>query len=145
VKIGKYQLHNHTKRYIDVLGDIVDGYNNSVHSTIEITPNEASSSLANRQIALFNLNKNLNLAPAKKRWKKAEISQGDVVRIPILPVRRFKKSHEPSFTPEVFVVDEAALSDKHRPFARFLNQGRSLLTRGALKRSYFYANELSPA
>lgn len=149
IKIGKYMLHHGTKRYIDVLESIVEGYNNSVHSTLEITPNEAAASLANRQIALFNLNKNLNQSPrdqsGRKKWKNAKIDAGDIVRIPILPLRRFKKSHEPSFSPDTYVVDHAFMNDKERLVARFLNQGGELMRNTPMKRSYFYPNELSAA
>ena len=147
IKIGKYMLHNNTTRYIDVLESIVEGYNNSIHSTIELTPNEAGSSIANRQIALFNLRKNLNQSPrspGKKKWKRATVNPGDLLRIPILPLRRFRKSHEPSFSQEVFPVDVSFTGDKDRPVARFLQQGRKLRD-NIMKRHYFYPNEVSSA
>lgn len=147
IKIGKYMLHYGTTRYADVLGDIVDGYNNSVHSTIELSPNDAAGSIANRQIALFNLNKNLNQSPAaisKQKWKDAQVSEGDHTRIPVLPLRRFRKSHEPSFSPDVFVIDQAVINDKSRPLARFLQQGKNLRANlKQMKRFFFYPNELS--
>ena len=147
LKIGKYMLHNDTTRYIDVLENIVEGYNNASHSTIEITPNEAASSPANRQLALFNLRKNLNESPrtpGKKKWKKSDIFPGDVMRVPMLPLRRFKKSHEPSFSDQAFVVDSSFKSDRDRSVARFLNQGKNIRNR-IMKRLYFYPNELSAA
>ena len=39
----KYLSANSTKKYIDVLGALVDQYNNKVHSSIKMTPTEASS------------------------------------------------------------------------------------------------------
>ena len=140
IKIGKYRMHFGTSRYIDVLGNIVDSYNNSVHSTIELSPNQAASSLANRQIALFNLNRNLNVAPRNKKWKRANIADGDAARIPILPLRRFRKSHEPSFSADVFNIDASEVSDKKRPFARFTREG---VDQRVMKRLFFYPNELS--
>lgn len=151
MKIGKYMTHNNTTRYIDVLGDIVDGYNNSIHSSIDSTPNDAASSPANRQIALFNLKNKLNESPANKRWKRVKIFPGDVARIPILPLRRFRKSHEPSFSTDEYRIHQSHADDKHRPVARFIvpttrqvtGNAKNLTTHRVLKRLYFYPNELS--
>ena len=41
-KIFKYFTANSTKKYIDVLETLVDQYNNTVHSSIKMTPVEAS-------------------------------------------------------------------------------------------------------
>ena len=40
-KVYKFFTHNETNRYIDNVQNFVDSYNESIHSTIEITPNEA--------------------------------------------------------------------------------------------------------
>ena len=42
VKIFKYFSANSTRKYIDVLGKLVYRYNNAVHSSIKMTPVEAS-------------------------------------------------------------------------------------------------------
>ena len=41
-KMWKYMTENKTKKIIDVLDDLVDEYNNTKHSTIKMTPKEAS-------------------------------------------------------------------------------------------------------
>ena len=41
-KIFKYFTANSTRKYIDVLDKLVDQYNNTVHSSIKMTPVEAS-------------------------------------------------------------------------------------------------------
>ena len=41
-KMWKYFTDKKTNRYIDVLPDLVEDYNNTVHSSIKITPVEAS-------------------------------------------------------------------------------------------------------
>ena len=38
----KYFSANNTRKYVDVLDLLVDQYNNMIHSSIKITPNEAS-------------------------------------------------------------------------------------------------------
>jgi len=41
-KMFKYFTANNTKKYIDVLDDFVERYNNTRHSSIKMTPVEAS-------------------------------------------------------------------------------------------------------
>ena len=41
-KIFKYFSANNTRKYVDVLELLVDQYNNTIHSSIKITPMEAS-------------------------------------------------------------------------------------------------------
>ena len=38
----KYFSANNTRKYVDVLDLLVNQYNNSIHSSIKMTPNEAS-------------------------------------------------------------------------------------------------------
>ncbi len=38
-KINKYMIAYKTNRFIDVLPELVENYNNSIHSSIKITPN----------------------------------------------------------------------------------------------------------
>ena len=42
-KMYKYFTHNNTLRYIDVLQDLVDSYNNTWHSGIKMKPSEVNS------------------------------------------------------------------------------------------------------
>ena len=41
-KMFKYSSANNTRKYVDVLDLLVDQYNNTIHSSIKMTPNEAS-------------------------------------------------------------------------------------------------------
>ena len=41
-KMFKYFSANYTRKYVDVLGILVDQYNNTIHSSITMTPKEAS-------------------------------------------------------------------------------------------------------
>ena len=38
----KYFFANNTRKYVDILDLLVNQYNNSIHSSINMTPNEAS-------------------------------------------------------------------------------------------------------
>jgi len=42
-KMFKYFSHKNTLRYIDVLQDLVDSYNNTYHRSIGMAPNEVTS------------------------------------------------------------------------------------------------------
>ena len=41
-KLFKYFSENNTRKYVDVLDLLVDQYNNAIHSSIKMTPKEAS-------------------------------------------------------------------------------------------------------
>ena len=42
-KMFKYFSANNTRKFVDVLDLLVDQYNNTIHSSIRMTPKEASS------------------------------------------------------------------------------------------------------
>lgn len=135
-RLGKFMLQHNTTRWMDGIGSIVENYNNSVHSSLSMTPSEAASSLAHRQLALFHMNRKLN--HPKRGSHTTQVKVGDEVQVPVLPLRRFRKSHEPSFTADSFPVKQTHYSDKNRLVARFLADGRE-----TLKRLFFYPTELS--
>jgi len=117
-KMGKLMTHRETTRYLDKLGNLVSNYNNSTHSTLGISPNEASSSIANRQLASFNTRWRLNRPNMpRKEGEELPFKVGDQVRIP-MPSRRFRKSHEPSFSQQTFAVKSSFRNDKKRPVTR---------------------------
>lgn len=117
MKIGKMMTHTGTKQYIHHLGDLVDSYNRSKHSTLGMSPDEASSSIANRQLALFNLRWRINRPNRPKRHGLPAFAVGDSMRI-AEPYRRFKKSHDPNFSQQTFPVESVFINDKDRPVAR---------------------------
>ena len=46
-KMWKYFTDNNTYTYIDILPDLVEDYNNTVHSSTKLTPVEASKKKMN--------------------------------------------------------------------------------------------------
>ena len=54
-KMFKYFSANSTRKYVNVLDEMVNNYNNTKHSSIKMTPVEASDK-KNKNIAWFNLN-----------------------------------------------------------------------------------------
>jgi len=74
-KMFKYFTANNTNKYIDVLGEFVDKYNNTWHSSINMTPVEASKK-ENEVTVCRNLYPDLTRRPMR-----AKIKIGDKVRI----------------------------------------------------------------
>ena len=54
-KMFKYFSANNTKKYIDILDEMLNNYNNTKHSSIKMTPAEASDK-KNKNMVWFNLN-----------------------------------------------------------------------------------------
>ena len=97
----QYELQNKKFKLFDVLPDAVNEYNNTVHSTTELTPVEASEEdnqdkLRNRYIDDHN-----SYNPANGKLYKV----GDYVRL-YKWKKTFEKGYTPTFTKEIFVVSE---------------------------------------
>jgi len=67
-KMFKYFRANNTNKYIDVLDDVVDKYNNTRHSSIKMTPVEASSK-KNEVTVYRNLYQDLTWRPMRAKFK----------------------------------------------------------------------------
>ena len=97
-KIWKYFTDNNTYTYIDVLPDLVEDYNNTVHSSIKMTPVEASKK--KNELTVWR-----NLYP--DRYKINDItpkfSVGDKVRIS-KKKKTFEKGYTTRWTEEIFKI-----------------------------------------
>jgi len=97
-KMFKYFTANNTKKYIDVLDDFVERYNNTRHSSIKMTPVEASKK--ENEVRVYR-----NLYPDFARWPmRAKFKTGDKVRI-LKKKGLFEKVFTPNWT-EVFAVSK---------------------------------------
>ena len=74
-KMFKYFSANNTKKYINVLDEMVNNYNNTKHSSIKMTPVEASDE-KNKNKVWMNLNGKARTNPVEPKF-----SVGDKVRI----------------------------------------------------------------
>ena len=102
-KMFKYFSANNTRKYVDVLDDMVKNYNETVHSSIKMTPVEASKTK--------NENKTwLNLYSIPKTGQEPKYSVGDRVRISKKKAT-FEKGYTPRWTEEVFTVDAVFPTD----------------------------------
>ena len=99
-----FSVNNNTV-YWNKLDKLVDDYNNTVHSSIKMTPTEASKK-ENEKKVFANLDEDeIYLKP-----KKPKFSIGDKVRISKYKRRVFDKGYTPNWTEELFVVDKVNLT-----------------------------------
>ena len=99
-KMWKYFSDSNTYKYIDVLPDLVEDYNNTVHSSTKLTPIEASKK--KNELVVWR-----NLYP--DRYKQYDIipkfSVGDEVRI-TKKKKVFEKGYTTRWTEEIFTITE---------------------------------------
>ena len=102
-KIFKYFSANNTRKYIDILDLLVDQYNNTIHSSIKMTPIEASHEVNENKIWR-------NLFPEFCRtFLTPKFSIGDNVRI-TKKKKTFDKGYTQRWTEEVFTISKIQLT-----------------------------------
>ena len=95
----KYLSANNTRKYVDVLDLLVNEYNNSIHSSIEMTPNEASRKEMKNKVWR-------NLYPELGgKTLSPKFSFGDNVRI-TKKKKIFDKGYTERWTEEVFKISQ---------------------------------------
>ncbi len=99
-KMWKYFSVNSTRVYIDILNYLVNQYNNTRHSSIKMTPVEASKK--KNEIKVW-----MNLYPDHNQRKTvdAQLTVGDKVRI-TKKKKTFEKGYTPRWTEEVFIISK---------------------------------------
>ena len=99
-KMFKYFTDNNTYKYIDVLPDLVEDYNNTVHSSTKLTPVEASKK--KNELTVWR-----NLYPDRYKTSRLnpKFSVGDEVRI-TKKKKVFEKGYTTRWTEEIFTIKE---------------------------------------
>ena len=92
-------------QYLDMLLKLVKEYNSTKHSSIKMTPTEASKK-KNEGIVYFNLYGDMNENESKPKFK-----IGDKVRISKYKRKTFDKGYTPNWTEEMFIVDKIQYSN----------------------------------
>lgn len=95
-KMYRYFTAKNTFRFLDVLQDLVRGYNRNYHRSIKMAPDQVS--VSNSSQVWDNL-----YPPTLRRQKRALLKVGDRVRLNT-KFKTFGKSYIPGWTEEVFVV-----------------------------------------
>ena len=96
---------NNNTVYWDKLDKLVDDYNNTYHSSIEMTPTEASKKENDNKVFANLYGDLIYLKP-----KNPKFSIGDKVRILQYKRRVFDKGYTPNWTEELFVVDRILMT-----------------------------------
>ena len=104
-KMFKYFTDNKTNRYIDALPDLVEDYNNTVHSSTKLTPVEASEK--ENELKVWR-----NLYPDRYKTSRLnpKFSVGDEVRIS-RKKKVFEKGYTTRWTNEIFTIKEIRETD----------------------------------
>ena len=87
-------------QYLKILPEILNNYNNSFHTSIKMTPTEASQK-KNEKTVRDNLYNDLTLLKMKSKYK-----IGDKVRISKYKRDLFDKGYTPNWTEKMFVIDK---------------------------------------
>ena len=105
VKMWKYFTDNNTYNYMDVLPELVEDYNNTVHSSIKMTPIDASKK--KNELTVWR-----NLYPDRFKINKLtpKFSVGDEVRI-TKKKKVFEKGYTTRWTEEIFTIKEIQNTD----------------------------------
>jgi len=103
-KMFKYFTANSTRRYIDILGEMVSNYNNTRHSSIKMTPSKASLKI-NEKTVWMNLYGDEITEPIKPKF-----SVGDKVRI-TKKKNIFEKGYTPRWSEETFTISSVQYTD----------------------------------
>ena len=100
----KYFSANNTYKYIDILENFVNKYNNNFHESIKMTPVEASKK-KNETIVWRNLYGDMKLASDEPKY-----AVGDKVRI-TKKKKHFEKGYTPNWTEEIFTISKIQHTD----------------------------------
>ena len=99
-RMWKYFTDNNTNHYVDILPDLVKGYNNTRHSSIKMTPVEASKK--KNELTVW---RTLYPDHLEIRDIKPEFSVRDKVRIS-KKKKTFEKGYTTRWTEEIFTIVE---------------------------------------
>lgn len=97
-KMYKYFTANSTRRYIDVVDSLTKKYNDTVHSSIKMTPVSASNPANENKVRM-------SLYPKLPQAKKPKFAVGDRVRV-TKKKGTFEKGYTARWTEEVFNVTD---------------------------------------
>lgn len=126
-KLWRYFTRMQTRRYINVLGQLANSYNNSVHSTIGMAPSQVT------KLNSFEVWLKLYKRAKSIVCKDAKYKEGDYVRIS-KEKGNFEKSYEYSWSLEIFKIKRVL--KKCQPVYELID-----LTGEAIKGT-FYESEL---
>ena len=99
-KMWRYFTYRRTRRWIDVLQNLLSAYNNAYHRSVKMSPNNITHN--NEMLVWLRAEEQHDAAPSTKL--KGRIRVGDSVRISKVK-RTFDKGYLPYWTTEIFTVN----------------------------------------
>lgn len=104
-RLWRHFTHTSKSRYIDILDQVVESYNNSYHRSIKTTPSSVNTGNEERVWeSLYGAT-----SPPVKSWK---FKVGDPVRIAVTRAK-FKKGYLPNWSKEIFYVKSRRRTTPH--------------------------------
>jgi transposase InsO family protein len=110
-KIYKFLTAKGTKRYINVLPELVNGYNNSYHRTIKMKPSEVGPENKDKVFETIYGAPSLHAYLQKgasndgKRSRAQQLKVGDKLRV-VKHTPHFRRGYHPLWLEEVFVISQ---------------------------------------
>ena len=98
-RMYKYFSAKNTRRWVDVIDDLVENYNSSYHSSIKMTPNQSLVSEGQVRNNLYG-----DMLQSSKTVK-PKFAVGDRVRFSKYK-SKFNRGFTPNFTKEIFTITE---------------------------------------
>ena len=131
-KMFKYFTMTGKRRYIDVLNDIVDSYNNSYHRSIKMCPNEVNEE--NYKNVFMNLYKFKNKREILRKNRKADLPKDAAVRIKY-EKKNLDRGFYPNWTDQIFIIYKSTPGSKKVFYHLKTQEGQALKKR-------FYPEEI---
>jgi hypothetical protein len=103
-RMFKYFTSKGTRKYIDILNDLVTAYNSSFHRSIKMSPIDVNHQ--NSNIVFFNLYGVKSINELKQKRSKVLLSPKTLVRKQYI-FTPFDKSYYPNWTDQIFEVETA--------------------------------------
>ena len=138
-KLFMWLAYKRTRRWIDVLSDIVDSYNKTMHSVTQMRPEEVNeqNSIKTYMNMYYNgRNASSSSSALVNKKKKPKFKKGQHVRI-LKPKEPFTKGYIPQYTWEVFQIEKVIPGSPPAYSLQDLNGER-------IENALFYEPELSP-
>lgn len=111
-RLMRYLTHQQSRRWIEVLPEITQSYNNTYHRSIKRTPKSVKPS---HSVELWKLQYDHVPTPARQRRSPPidgnyKFNIGDLVRVSFLR-RAFQREYDERFSRELFVITERFMRD----------------------------------
>ena len=149
LKIFKYFTNRETFRWIDILSDLTSGYNNSIHRSIKMSPQDAQNSdpykvLVNQYANVIYPKSYFSAQKIKKNLitgilgrKKFKYNISDRVKIPYMK-KTFDRKYSEKWSGEIFTITDRKIN-QNQPMYQLKDYNNDIID------GYFYEPELQIA